>query len=572
MSNAGLRAQVSQLSSELSKLQAYNRELRQEINYITGQVRQSDQKLTNVQNRARTSLEVSGRAMTGSHTRIIDAYELQGDIERLYKIYKILELANKNIRAANNKKYYDFKNYRTVRKIVQGIMDNLDLQMVSGETILKAVEVQHLQTPDFWLTCVLISIMAWTNDDKELADRAMGEAVKLDKKNAAVFYMLFNMRMDRTFAAQEWFKVYQQCPLKGEDQRTFLMLFSLISPTLGDRIDDQTFEQIKTFVFKVMEENRKANFFSEEDIISHIKAYFKTIRTPLEGSYPQLRKHVPSYDSMMSVARDAVSNKGILEFILGTIHVSKAEKNLFIKGFVDELIEKPNPAELSVYQDIEFNELIIELQGDKEKAEEVFQQRKEHEKNELNLIDEMITWIYSRENLDINPQIRSSLFTLTKQYQKEGVAAYSRDYESRWTTSYGVNIGEYTTTADLSNVDSEKAKLADYISGLKADALEGVKNLSAYIGFALAGIGAVAGVFAGISLGFAATLAGAGYGGVKLLLNSKERKNIAQRFELEEKQKQKVLEGLAEEFALLAKEKDGGHSYNQKIIAEIEKI
>lgn len=56
--------------------------------------------------------------------------------------------------------------------------------MVSDQTITRSVEVQHLQTPDYWLTCVLISVMAWRNDDKELADRAMDRAIKLDKRIA----------------------------------------------------------------------------------------------------------------------------------------------------------------------------------------------------------------------------------------------------------------------------------------------------------------------------------------------------------------------------------------------------
>ena len=137
-----------------------------------------------------------------------------------------------------------FANYRTVRKIVQGMMDNLDVTMVSNKTITKSVEVQHLQTPDYWLTCVLISIMAWKNNDRELSDRALARAVRLDKKDSAIFYMLFNLRMGRDEAALKWFYTYQECDLKGSDQRTFLMLFSLVSKTLADNVDDSTKNEI----------------------------------------------------------------------------------------------------------------------------------------------------------------------------------------------------------------------------------------------------------------------------------------------------------------------------------------
>ena len=123
------------------------------------------------------------------------------------------------------------------------------------QTITRSVEVQHLQTPDYWLTCVLISVMAWRNDDKELADRAMDRAIKLDKKNSAIFYMLFNLRMGREEAALKWFYTYQECDLKGSDQRTFLMLFSLVSKTLVDTVDERTKDEVFTFIKKVVDAN-----------------------------------------------------------------------------------------------------------------------------------------------------------------------------------------------------------------------------------------------------------------------------------------------------------------------------
>ena len=49
----------------------------------------------------------------------------------------------------SNKKYYDFNNYRTVRKVVQGMMDNLDIHMISEMCIrdrcyLDRVDMENL--------------------------------------------------------------------------------------------------------------------------------------------------------------------------------------------------------------------------------------------------------------------------------------------------------------------------------------------------------------------------------------------------------------------------------------------
>ena len=221
MSNYALQSELNALERELSQAQQINRELRGELSTITNGVSNANKELNDYNSKIRNTLDNCNGTMNSSHQRVVDAIALQGEIEVLYTRFKHVELANKKIRECNNKKYYDFANYRTVRKIVQGIMDNLDVQMVSDKTITKSVEVQHLQTPDYWLTCVLISVMAWRNNDKELADRAMARAINLDKKNSAIFYMLFNLRMGRDEAALKWFYTYQECELKGSDQRTF---------------------------------------------------------------------------------------------------------------------------------------------------------------------------------------------------------------------------------------------------------------------------------------------------------------------------------------------------------------
>ena len=179
---------INELRAELSRLERINQELNAELWEIQNGVDNATQSLVNFRNYMTATMDEGKRAIDNAHAKILDAYEVQGQIDQLYVRFKQMELANKKIRECNNKKYYEFGNYRTVRKIVQGIMDNLNVQMVSDEVIYKSVEKQHLKTPDYWLTCVLLSIMAWKNDDRELADRAMDRAIRLDKKNSSIFY------------------------------------------------------------------------------------------------------------------------------------------------------------------------------------------------------------------------------------------------------------------------------------------------------------------------------------------------------------------------------------------------
>lgn len=571
MSNYALQNQLNQLERELRQVQQYNAELRGELSTVANGVSRAHRNLEDYNTKIRTTLDNCNGSMQSSHQRVVDAIALQGDIERLYVRFKNIELANKKIRGANNKKYYDFANYRTVRKIVQGIMDNLDVQMISDKTITKSIEVQHLQTPDYWLTCVLISIMAWRNDDKKLADRAIARAIKLDKKNSAIFYMLFNLRNNREEAALKWFYTYQECDLKGSDQRTFLMLFSLVSKTLVDTVDEKTKNEIFTFIKKVIDANMRASDYSEDEIVDQICHYFNRMQPSDQLRYTMLRKCCNEFNQLSSVMMQAKSNISILEFILKTVNVPAEEKNTFLKGYIDEIIAIPNQTEKDTYDEIAYNEHIVRLEGDVEAAKECFAAEQAKKSSDLNLIAEMIDWLYGCDTPDVNGQIRMSVFTLTKDLQEKAVEAHTEEYRSRRKVNYQVNIDEYSTVVNFKREDEEQEKINSFYNEKRDTAVSTIKNWPAYIGFGV-GAAAIAGSF---FVGFwllILTFAGVGYGAFTLLTNKSKRKQIEMSCDESKKATSAAMRQLFAEFKQYQKELDEYDAYHDRILDEIHKI
>lgn len=571
MSNYELKSRLNQLESQLRQAERVNAELRGELSTVERGVSRAHKELEDYNDRIRGTLDNCNGTMTSSHQRVIDAIEVQGEIERMYVRFKQMELANKKIRAANNKKYYDFANYRTVRKIVQGIMDNLDVNMVSDKTITKSVEVQHLQTPDYWLTCVLISVMAWKNDDRELADRAMARAIKLDKKDSAIFYMLFNLRMGRDEAALKWFYTYQECDLKGSDQRTFLMLFSLVSKTLVDNVDDSTKNEVFAFIKKVIDANMRASGYSEADIVDQIRRYLNRMQPSDQLEYSMLRKYCAEFDHMSAIMMQAKNNIGILEFILRTVNVPVEQKNTFLKGYIDELIATPNQVEKDVYDEIAYNELVIRYEGEVETAKEVFSAEQTKKANDLNLIAEMIDWIYEREAQDVNGQIRLNMFTLTKALQEQAVDAHVEDYRGRRKVTHSVTIGEYSTEVNFKREDEEYGKVTSYFTQKRDDAIAAIKNWKAFVGFGVGAAAVVGAFFAGYWL-FAVALIGAGYGVGVLLSNKSQIKHLEQKCSESIKATSDVLQQLFAEFNKYQAELDEYDSYYDRIKSEFSKI
>jgi len=571
LGNYELRAEVSRLESQLRDIERENNALRSEISSTVNSVNQAERNLADYNQHIRNTLDNANGTINNSINRALDAYELQGQIDKLYVRYKNVELANKKIRALNNKKYYDFNNFRTVRKIVQGMMDNLDLNMVSDAIIYKSIERQHLKTPDFWLTAALLSVMAWKNDDKPLADRATAEAVKLDMKNSCMFYMIFNLRMGRDEAAVKWFLEYQKCELKGSDENTFLMLFSLISKTLSDTVDEATSRLISDYIHRLIIECAEKEGYSEEDVVGLICSRMTALLKPESYDLPTLAKYCKDYGAMNTMANYANNNYNILEFIMMIKNVPVAERNTYLKEYLNELLAKPNNVEIETYNEIEYNELVIRLSGDVELAKERFDAEMLRRESDLNIISSIISWIYDFGNDDVNGQMRLNMFTLVKTLQEKAANAYFKKYRAMYKDVRPVQILDYSSDVNFLQEASENSKVETFYQEQQSSELATVKNLSAYVAFGAAVACGVASPFLSFYL-LIGTGIGAIIGAGILISNKYKKKNIVLRIQ---KQKANVLEILHkmfveyEQFKCIYKERD---AISERILEEFAKL
>lgn len=561
---------IASLEAELDRQRSINRELYSELNTISHGVNRAHDRLENFNSKMCNALDTSRSYLDDSQNKMLAALETQAQIEALYVRFKAMELANKRIRDCNNKKYYDFANYTKVRKLVQGIMDNLDVNMASDRVIYKSVEHSHLQTPDYWLTCALLSIMAWRNDDKELADRAIGRAVALDRKSSAVFYMLFNLRMKREDAALKWFREYQQCDLKGADQRTFLLLFALVSRCINtsEELGEESREEIFHFIHQVVEQSARAAGYSREDMVAGAQAHLEEFVPNEHPDYPLLRKYSTEYGKYTSVLMRAKANISILEYVKEVIHVPPEQRNAFIKNFIDELIDAANSEEKEVYDEIAYNETIIRMEGDVDRAKEIFGSKKVHDEKEINLIYEMIEWVYGADWEEVNRQSRLNMFLLTNDIHRDAVERRTEDYRSVDIGHSKVEIGDYATQMDLRDQENEKRKAEQYYADVRSTTLSGIKDTSAYIGFGVAAAGVVAGIAVAPAL-LVITAIGAGYGAIKLLSNKSARKQAELEYQENCRLSSQTIDSLCEEFARYEQEFQGYDAYVEEIYNEM---
>lgn len=565
-------SELSEIQYKVNEQRRLNNELKNELSAIVNGVQSAYNKWNNLCNNISNSLNAGAQRVNASQSSINAAYEMQAEIDNMYVLFKNIELANKKIRECNNKKIYDFANYSAVRKIVSAILDNVEKSFVSDSVITKSIEVKHLQTPDYWLTCALLSIMAWRNDDKKLAQQALEKACQLDKKETAVFFLAFNLRMGRESAAIKWFEYYQSCDLSGEDDRTFLLLFSIVNKVINENCSDILISKVNDFIKKVISDDMAKSGYNEEDVLSRISMYLRRFIPNESIGYSVLLKYCKERDYLQSEMMLAKANVNILDFILKAVNVSDEEKKNYLNSFIENVVKKPNSVELEVNDEIEYNELIIKYQGNIDRAKEEFDGIKTHRENEFDIVVEMIDWIYkSEQQEEVNPMVKANMLSITKDLNRKSVERHFDNYRKSFKTNFAIQIEEYETTANLTDESGECAKIKTYMNEQKNTALSSVKTWIAFIGFGVALLSVIGAFAVAIPL-LAFAVIGIVFGVVYLLVCKSKKASIIRDYDNKSSVYEGIMKNMISEFDLYSKKYKEYDSYSEKIIEEFEKM
>lgn len=565
-----LEGEVSRLRGILYAIQRENAQLQGEINAVVGCLVAADNSLLNYNQLIRNNMDAFNRSLAESTGSMEAANKTQDEIERLYKLMKNVEMANKTIRELNNRRYYDFATNRTIRKIMQGVMDNLDLDIVDEALIGRLVERQHLIEPDYWLTCGLIAIQAWRRDDRERAEKAIQLALEMDKKSACIFFMIFNLRIEREEAALKWLRVYQGEYLTGSDDKVILMLFSLISKRVSSESKDKTDMDIMEYIRRLLHESKTKAAYHEDEITSKVSNFFISLKTDHKFDYTELVRYCKDPGRMTKMISLARNNANILDCYHSFEMDDKSNENKNLKDFIDDLISQPTAKEKELNRQIYKNELIIKYKGDVAAATDHYNAEQAIATAELNLPSCIVGWIYDNISV-INNKSRRNMIALTRELNEKGVQRYFEYYRSLHTSVHSIQINDYSTQADFSAPQTEREKIKQYIDQKKAEALSLIRNTAAFVLIGGGIAAAVGALFAGTWLFILAGIA-LGSGAMILYSNKIKRRKIESEMNNEEKNKVDTLDRIIGDYSRLESEFYECDSLSERISLQLNQL
>ena len=264
-----------------------------------------------------------------------------------------------------------FGYYAKTRRIIIGILQANDLEIVSRNTLTSATEDLMLSAPGYWLAPAVVSLAAWINDNQKLADRALRESILRDDAKTSLLFALICRRFERKDSSLRWVKRYLDAQDEQDlDRKTVIVIDALASGLLGADTEGTALKQLNEWISRLQDKpgfiERQINQWSDE---------INKKRQSLVGGYEYLRKYSNSWSKLQYIMEGARLHAVILSFFEDIFNqdASEDELNKQLDDMLFNLVSEFDNEELPLRRRERYNQLIIDHDGDEDSANQALQ-------------------------------------------------------------------------------------------------------------------------------------------------------------------------------------------------------
>lgn len=283
-----------------------------------------------------------------------------------------------------------FGNYSVVRNTMVGILQATDAALVRKATISTVSEELMISTPDYWLAPVLVALAAWINNNRDLAERAIREAVRRDNEHTSLAMALICRRNHRTATCYEWLARYfstQNAVRIDSDSMVYIDayvngIFGTDEKHLCDDFMVQWMDQVK---------GSMPDFVDKQ--VDNWADYFRTYYADEGSKYPALQGVVKEFgyiDKYLGKL-DAINQ------ISGQFStIQKSEVNAqSLEEQVDrrlmDLVNSDDPKERQLRAQEEYLLAVKACEGDVARARRIVNERDTEKKRQtMNIVEQMV--------------------------------------------------------------------------------------------------------------------------------------------------------------------------------------
>ncbi len=344
-----------------------------------------------------------------------------------------------------------YGHYDEIRRRVSGILQSADIRAVGKNTLLDVSENTIINAPNYWLAPALVAICAWYLDDKNLAYRAIDEAMKRDDEKTSLLFSLIHLRAGRIDTSIKWLDRYlsMQNPNKMEPKII----------TVIDAITNGSFgvDAINLFLEKLnlwKEELAAVPETKEEQIVRWNK-YFDDFKEDVPDScFPYLLQYGSDVDKIKDISSISLAKQRIYNR-LNEIFNAPNTNNNDVDSLVNDLVFNYENEELDLKRDIAKNKLIIEENGNTSKALERFKDNRYSLDRYNSFYGHLTNVSLDFKNIVCSGNTRKFAISYSKDFIKEGYRRYLKVDSFDRLPEIKITIGEWIGTTKIGDNEKE---------------------------------------------------------------------------------------------------------------------
>lgn len=379
------------------------------------------------------------------------------------------QIAHENIIRLDQLIKEQFGDYEAIRKTIIGVVRDFDINLVRNDTIEELSEELWITSSKYWLSYALIAVTAWVNNYPDVAKNALSEGARKDAIKTSLFFCLLNLRFDRVETAKQWFKAYcRTLDPTMLQQETAVMIQAFLNGLFGkDKELEHEVLSILDEWIQIISENAEMC----EELVDEYITYMNNLNGNVQFDYEFISSFCKNSDSIKN-SFDSASKVSKIMAIVDSLDVEDIDKKADnYKDRVDavliNLISNYDAEEQEVKSQQEYYRLIVENDGDTEKAEVQYDQFVALQSQNFNIGKQMIEWVTYGEATNTDVQVRKFALQTTKDWFKKALLKWTQDIKTNCPLSYELAIDGWTGTTNARDLDEQVQSMKNYYENNK---------------------------------------------------------------------------------------------------------
>ena len=435
-----------------------------------------------------------------------------------------------------------FGHYAEIRRTTTGVLQADDLGLVKKETSTDVTEEMMITTPNYWLAPCLVALSAWINDKKDIADRALKEAIKRDDEKTSLLFALICRRADRKQACLKWARRYfeNQDP-ENLDRKCIVMLDAYASGLLGADSEGVIADHIERWIVQLEE---KPGFVEKQT--QQWSEAINLKRQPLKDSeYTYLKKYSATWPVLEDIMEGANLHAIAFDYFENILNqeVSTINTKKQLDEILDSLVTDFDDEELPLRKEEKLNQFIVDFEGDKDRAEAAMSVEETAFETHKDFTQLLTDAAMKPESTNSSASTQKFSLSLCKEWVSEAYRDIIATNRSKIPEQIDIHLttGDSTifagTTKDGENEGELVANYNNYIDKTKMETLakltlSGFQQFCLYGGGVIAALGIIMAITGNLIFGLVIAIVGAGL----VISHFSAKKNLETQRENTEKQ------------------------------------